>query len=86
MNFTYTNVRFLDISACLDKLNIYKNVKKNRFCASERRLGEKHSACGSHCVAGSIVSIPQAACSELSSGFEPAYVRGSNFILFLLIL
>jgi len=37
-------------------------------------------------VAGSIVSIPQAACSELSSGFEPAYVSGSNFKLFLLIL
>ena len=37
-------------------------------------------------VAGSIVSIPQAACSELSSGFEPAYVRGSNFKLFLLTL
>ena len=37
-------------------------------------------------VAGSIVSIPQAACSELSSGFEPAYVRGSNFILFYLTL
>ena len=33
-------------------------------------------------VAGSIVSIPQAACSELSSGFEPAYVRGSNYKLF----
>ena len=29
-------------------------------------------------VAGSIVSIPQAACSELSSGFEPAYVRRAN--------
>jgi len=33
-------------------------------------------------VAGSIVSIPQAACSELSSGFVPAYVSGSNFKLF----
>ena len=86
MNFTYTNVRFLDISACLDKLNIYKNVKKNRFCASERRLGQKYSACGSHCVAGSIVSIPQAACSELSSGFEPAYVSGSNYKLFFLLI
>jgi len=37
-------------------------------------------------VAGSIVSIPQAACSELSSGFVPAYVSGSNYKLFLLIL
>jgi len=33
-------------------------------------------------VAGFIVSIPQAACSELSSGFEPAYVSGSNYKLF----
>ena len=62
------------------------NVKKNRFCASERRLGQKHSACGSHYVAGFIVSIPQAACSELSSVFEPAYVSGSNFKLFYLTL
>ncbi len=37
-------------------------------------------------VAGSIVSIPQAACSELSSGFEPAYVSGSNYKLFYLTL
>ena len=37
-------------------------------------------------VAGSIVSIPQAACSELSSGFEPAYVSGSNYKLFFLLL
>ena len=37
-------------------------------------------------VAGFIVSIPQAACSELSSGFEPAYVSGSNFKLFYLTL
>jgi len=57
-------------------------LKKNRFCASERRLGHKRSACGSHRVAGSIVSIPQAARSELSSGFEPAYVSGSNSKLF----
>ncbi|MBQ7969670.1 MAG: hypothetical protein IJ293_01620 [Treponema sp.] len=37
-------------------------------------------------MAGSIVSIPQAACSELSSGFEPAYVSGSNYKLFYLTL
>jgi len=36
-------------------------------------------------VAGFIVSIPQAACSELSSGFEPAYVSGSNFNFFCAI-
>ncbi|MBQ7969688.1 MAG: hypothetical protein IJ293_01710 [Treponema sp.] len=45
-------------------------------------MGQKRSACGSHCVAGSIVSIPQAARSELSSDFEPAYVSGSNYKLF----
>jgi len=37
-------------------------------------------------VAGFIVSIPQAACSELSSVFEPSYVTGSNYKLFFLLL
>ena len=61
-------------------------LKKIDFARANGGWGKKHSACGSHCVAGSIVSIPQAACSELSSGFEPAYVSGSNYKLFYLLL
>ena len=39
INFTYTNVRFLDISACFEKLNNYKNVKKIDFARANGGWG-----------------------------------------------
>ena len=41
-----------------------------KFGARERGVGQKHSFCGCCVAAGTIVSIPQKACSALR-GFEP---------------
>ena len=59
-------------------------LKKIDFARANGGWGENTLLVAATIVAGSIVSIPQAACSELSSGFEPAYVSGSNYKLFLL--
>ena len=60
--------------------------KKIDFARANGGWGKNTLLVAATLVAGSIVSIPQAACSELSSGFEPAYVRGSNYKLFFLLL
>ena len=57
-------------------------LKKIDFARANGGWGENTLLVAATIVAVSIVSIPQAACSELSSGFEPAYVSGSNIKLF----
>ena len=57
-------------------------LKKIDFARRNVDRGKNTLLVAATLVAGSIGSIPQAACSELSSGFEPAYVSGSNFKLF----
>jgi hypothetical protein len=61
-------------------------LKKIDFARANGGWGKNTLLVAATIVAGFIVSIPQAACSELSSVFEPAYVSGSNIKLFLLIL
>ena len=61
-------------------------LKKIDFARANGGWGKNTLLVAATIVAGSIVSIPQAACSELSSGFEPAYVSGSNYKLFYLTL
>jgi len=58
--------------------------KKIDFARANGGWGKNTLLVAATIVAGFIVSIPQVACSELSSGFEPAYVSGSNFNFFLL--
>ena len=60
-------------------------LKKIDFARANGGWGKYTLLVAATLVAGSIVSIPQAACSELSSGFETSYVTGSNFKFFLLI-
>ena len=60
-------------------------LKKIDFARANGGWGKNTLLVAATIVAGFIVSIPQAACSELSSGFVPAYVSGSNYKLFLLI-
>ena len=61
-------------------------LKKIDFARRNVDRGKNTLLVAATLVAGFIVSIPQAACSELSSVFEPAYVTGSNYKLFLLTL
>jgi hypothetical protein len=61
-------------------------LKKIDFARRNVDRGKNTLLVAATIVAGFIVSIPQAAYSELSSGFEPSYVTGSNYKLFLLIL
>ena len=61
-------------------------LKKIDFARANGGWGRNTLLVAATLVAGSIVSIPQAACSELSSVFEPSYVTGSNYKLFYLTL
>ena len=61
-------------------------LKKIDFARANGGWGKNTLLVAATIVAGFIVSIPQAACSELSSGFEPSYVTGSNYKLFYLTL
>ena len=61
-------------------------LKKIDFARANGGWGKNTLLVAATIVAGFIVSTPQAACSELSSGFEPSYVTGSNYKLFYLTL